>query len=75
MKKNTIAQVRTNSETSIAKREKYQGIIGFIIFLIVEIRPYATFTTLIASSFAKNPSHNHIKVVKIILQYIKGSKD
>lgn len=45
---------------------------GFIIFSIVETRPDIAFATLIAVRFAKNPGHHHTKVVRTILQYLKG---
>lgn len=45
---------------------------GSFIFSIVEIRPNIVFATFVASCFAKNLGHQHTKVVKTILQYLKG---
>lgn len=40
---------------------------------MVEIKPEIAFVTSVASCFAKNPSHQYIKDVKIILKYLKDS--
>ncbi len=45
--------------------------IGFLIFSIVETRPDIAFFIVVATCFAKNPSHTYIKVVKTILKYLK----
>ena len=45
-----------------------------LIFSMVTTRPNTAFTILAASYFAKNPSHQYIKVVKTILNYVKGLK-
>lgn len=44
------------------------------MFLMVETRPNIAFATSIISCFAKNLSHQYIKAIKTILQYLKGSK-
>ncbi len=67
MKENAILQTRTEGQASIAERERYQGMIGSIIFSMVETRPDVTFATLVASQFAKNSGHQHMEVVKTIL--------
>lgn len=51
-----------------AKQEKYQGMTGSLMFLMVETRPDIAFTTSVTSRFAKNPSHLHTKAVKTILK-------
>lgn len=75
MKETAIFEQRTEGEALPSKKECYQGIIRSIIFSMVDIRPDIAFATLIASCFAKNPSHQYTKVVKIILQYPKGSRN
>lgn len=62
-------------EATAAERERYQRMTGSIIFLIVETRPDITFTTLVMSHFAKNPSHQHNKAIKTIFQYLKAIKE
>lgn len=40
---------------------------------MVETRPDIAFSIAVAARFAKNPSHAHIKIVKTIFRYLKGS--
>ncbi len=42
---------------------------------MVETRPDIAFSITVAARFAKNSSHAHIKAVKTILRYLKGSMD
>lgn len=70
MKESAMFQTRSKGQASTAKRERYQGMIGSIMFSMVE-----TFATSVASQFAKNPDHQHMEVVKTILRYLKGSRD
>ncbi len=75
MRESVILQARTEGETSTAGRERYQGMIGSIMFSMVETRPDVAFATSVASRFAKNPGHQHTEFVKTILRYLKGSRD
>lgn len=75
IKENVIFQTKTKGQASIAKQKRYQEIIDFIIFLIVETRPDIAFTASMASHFAKNLCHQHIKVVRTILKYLKKTRD
>ena len=45
------------------------------MFSIIETRPDIAFAISVVSIFAKNLFHQHIKAIKIILHYLKGSKD
>lgn len=58
-----------------AEKERYQGMTGSLMFLMVEIRPDIAFSVAVAARFAKNPSHTHTEAVKTILRYLKGSID
>lgn len=42
---------------------------------MVETRPDIAFANSDASCFAKNLGHQHMEVVKTILQYLKGLRD
>lgn len=75
MKKSVIIQINIKKQAFIAKQERYKGMIGSIIFSIVEIRPDVTFATSVASHFTKNPGHQYIVVVKTIFRYLKGTRD
>ncbi len=74
MKENAILQTRTKDQASKAERERYQGMIGSIMFSMVETRPDVAFATSVASWFAENPDHQHMEVVKTILRYLKGTR-
>ena len=75
MKKCAIFQAKIDDKASTIKHKKYKDIIGFIIFLIIEIKPDIMFAILVASYFVKNSGHQYIKTIKTILQYFKRSKD
>lgn len=45
------------------------------MLFMVETRPDIAFATSVASRYAKNLSYLHIKGIKIILKYLKSSKD
>lgn len=75
IKKMAILKQKTEKKALLFKRKYYQDMTESIIFFIVETRPNITFATSIASCFAKNFSHQQIKVVKIIPQYLKSSKN
>lgn len=48
---------------------------GSIIFSMVKTRPDIAFATSVARRFVKNPSHQHTKAIKTILQYLKGLRN
>lgn len=75
MKESGTLQARTEGQASTAEQERYQGMIGSIMFSMVETRPDVAFATSVASRFAKNPGHQHMEAVKTILRYLKGSRD
>lgn len=77
IKETTLLQPRAKSEgeATVAEKERYQGMTGFIIFSMIETRLNISFATSVASRFAKNPGHQHTEAVKTILQYLKSSKE
>ncbi len=75
MKESATLETRTDGQASTAERERYQGMIGSIMFSMVETRPDVAFATSVASRFAKNPGHRHMEAVKTILRYLKGSRE
>lgn len=75
MKESILLAQRIEGEASPSEKEGYQGMIGSIMFSMVETRPDIAFATLLVSRFAKNPSHLHTEAVKTILKYLKGLKN
>lgn len=58
-----------------ANHEKYQAMIGLLMFSMIETRPDIAFFTSVANRFVKNPSYIYTEAVKIILKYLKETKD
>lgn len=75
MKEISLLQPTTKGEATTAKKERYQGMTGSIIFSMIETNPDISFAISVASRFAKNPGHQHTEAVKSILQYLKGSRE
>lgn len=75
MKELVFLTPQTGGEASPSKKERYQGITRLLMFSIVKTRPDIAYATSVASCFAKNPSHQHIKTAKTIFQYLKDSRD
>lgn len=73
MKKLIILAPRQEEEASPFEKERYQGMTGSLMFLMVETRPDVAFAISTVSRFSKNPSHQHTKAVKIIFRYLKDT--
>jgi Reverse transcriptase (RNA-dependent DNA polymerase) len=52
----------------------YRSLIGSLRYLTCT-RPDISFAVGVASRFKEDPKHSHLKVVKRILRYIKGTED
>lgn len=74
MKKLAILLLCIERQTTNAEIKKYQQIIGFLMFSMVETQPNIVFSIFVANCFLKNLSHQYMEVVKTILKYLKGSK-
>ncbi len=70
MKKSIPLSQREEGEASPSEKERYQGMTGSMMFSMVDTRPDIAFAKSLVSRFAKNPSHQHTKVVKTILKYL-----
>lgn len=75
MEEGIILLPKASAQAALSKQEKYQGMIGSIMFSIVETRLDIAFATSVVSRFAKNPGHQHKEAVNTILRYLKGSRD
>lgn len=73
MKETILLKQKTKKKASPSKKKRYQNMMGFFMFLIIEIRPDIVFATCVVSYFAKNLGYQLIGAVKTILQYFKSS--
>ena len=53
----------------------YQTIIGSLLYLSLGTRMDIMLATTKLVKFASNPSNNHLKALKQVLRYLKGTKD
>ena len=53
----------------------YQTIIGSLLYLSLGTRMDIMLATTKLAKFASNPSNNHLKALKQVLRYLKGTKD
>nr|KYP59657.1 hypothetical protein KK1_015093 [Cajanus cajan] len=51
---------------------KYRGIIGSLLYLTAS-KPYIMFVVCLSARFQVNPKESHMKVVKRILKYLRGT--
>ena len=63
-----------DGQASEKEKTEYQGMIGAIMFSMVEKRPDIAFAISVASRSAKNPSKAHIEAAEAILRYLSGSR-
>lgn len=62
-----------SSKAIQAEKKRYQGIIGSLMFSIVETKPDIAFSIAVIIYFTKNLNHLYFKTIKNILQYLKES--
>ena len=55
-------------------RQKYQSIIGTILYIMLGTRPDIAYSVTMLSRFATNPSESHWRSAIHILRYLKGMK-
>ena len=59
---------------SINESWEYTSIIGMLMYLANNTRPYITYTAHICVRYTNNPNKYHATVVKYILRYLQGTK-
>lgn len=67
--------IEEEGEVFTIEKEGYKAMTESVIFSIIEIKPNNAFAISLIHHFAKNPSHQHIEIVKIILKYLKSSNN
>ena len=63
----------TKDDDELFDKEKYQSIIGALLFLSTRTRPDISFSVGNAARYVSNPSVKHWIAVKRILRYLKGT--
>ena len=65
------------SEEPVALDTKtyYQQIIRTLIYAAIGTRPDIAFVAMRLSQFNNNPTEEHIKYTRYVLQYLKGTKE
>ena len=53
----------------------YQQIVGSLNYASISTRPDITYAVHILSCHLKNPGPNHLTAAKVVLRYLKGTKD
>ncbi|XP_070019982.1 secreted RxLR effector protein 161-like [Nicotiana sylvestris] len=63
-----------NESRSLVNQIMYRGIIGSFLYLTAS-RPDIVFSVALCERFQSNPKESHLKAVKRILRYLKGTQD
>ena len=66
------ARKRTESDGKPVDRERYQRLVGRLIYLS-HTRPDIAFAVSVVSQYMHSPKESHLEVVYKILRYLKGS--
>ncbi|XP_033508566.1 secreted RxLR effector protein 161-like [Nicotiana tomentosiformis] len=63
-----------DEELKSVKHKLYRGMIGSLLYLTTS-RPDIVFSVGLCARFQENPKESHLKAVKRILRYLKGTPD
>ena len=64
-----------SAEAVSMKAEDYRGILGSLLYIAKQTRPHILATVRQLSRFLENPGRVHWVAAKMVLRYLKGSKD
>ena len=64
-----------NTEEEVIKDFPYRQIIGSLNYLVMGTRPDIAYAVNIVARHLDNPQNEHIKMVKSILRYLKGTAE
>ena len=62
-----------NNGKPLEDRQLYQGLLGALLFVNLGTRPEISFAVNQLSRMAKNPTITHLKLLKRVARYLKGS--
>ena len=66
---------RTNEEKKYMSRVPYENVVGNLMYAMVSTRPDISHAVGVVSKFMENPGEEHWRVVKWVLQYLRGTSD
>src|SRR5579859_4230130 len=67
--------IKYEDQASPSEIKKYQQIIGSLLYAQIGSRPDISFAVARLSQFASNPSSQHLRLAKYVLNYLKSTKD
>ena len=70
-----IHLVKSEEPVALDTKTYYQQIIGTLIYAAIGTRPDIAFAATRLSRFNNNPTKEHIKYVKYVLHYLKGTME
>ncbi|XP_075098945.1 secreted RxLR effector protein 161-like [Nicotiana tabacum] len=70
----TTTKLDINEEGKSVEQKLYRGMIGSLLYLTAR-RPDIVFSVGLCTRFQENPKESHLKAVKRILRYLKGTPD
>ena len=66
---------KSKEPVALNTKTYYQQIIGTLIYAAIGTRHNIAFVAMRLSRFNNNPTQEHIKYAKYVLQYLKGTKE
>ena len=65
----------TKMQASVEDKRRYQSAVGSLMYAMLGTRPDIAFAVSVVSRFASNPNDHHMKAVKRIFRYLRGTID
>jgi len=59
----------------LADVSRYQQIIGSLVYLVIGTRPDLVYTVSALSQFSSEPTTQHMRILKEVLRYLKGTRN
>ena len=70
-----LSEVNGGEKLSPTEHEQYRNMVGSLLYLACWSRPDLAFAVSELSRFVSSPGQNHLKAVKHLLRYLKGTQD
>src|SRR6266436_917544 len=71
----TVLRAATNDEVREARSYPYLQVIGSVMYAMLGTRPDIAYAVSTLSRFASRPGMSHVRALKHLLRYLKGSAD